>query len=378
MILVADYLPLVKKIAEAIMSRLPSSVEVDDLIQAGTLGLLDAIKKYDPTSNNTFKTYAEYRIRGAIFDELRANDDMPRSVRDKKKEYFKVYDRLKSDLARPPSSQELAGHLDITTQELWDLEKLIEQRTYISKDKPREELPPDILSLSSEFRSPDEDFIEEETLDEVFAAVGELRPARAVRIMLARYQEGLNFKEIGDREGVTESRVSQQHQKAVNDLKRILASRKDKPRLPIVKLSVQIPRTKPKEQTMHPDLATILTRKQMLVAQLLLGEGTIAHIARALCSTRSAVQQHATAIYHRTNTKERKVFREVYIKSAKFGDHRPWEKPIVTEAEREALKMDRVIDTAPAAAAVIPFDRARIKAALQKIAEGLNELAHAV
>src|SRR5438270_1199028 len=83
--LIMEYAPLIKFIAQKIAVRLPSNIELDDLISSGVIGLMDAIEKYDPTRDNTFKTYAEFRIRGAILDELRAQDWVPRSVRDKAK-----------------------------------------------------------------------------------------------------------------------------------------------------------------------------------------------------------------------------------------------------------------------------------------------------
>src|SRR5258707_14344125 len=83
--LIMEYAPLIKFIAQKIAVRLPSNIELDDLISSGVIGLMDAIEKYDPTRDNKFKTYAEFRIRGAILDELRAQDWVPRSVRDKAK-----------------------------------------------------------------------------------------------------------------------------------------------------------------------------------------------------------------------------------------------------------------------------------------------------
>ncbi len=83
--LIMEYAPLIKFIAQKIAMRLPSNIELDDLISSGVIGLMDALEKYDPTRDNKFKTYAEFRIRGAILDELRAQDWVPRSVRDKSK-----------------------------------------------------------------------------------------------------------------------------------------------------------------------------------------------------------------------------------------------------------------------------------------------------
>src|SRR6476646_7870081 len=92
--LILEYAPLIKFIAQKIAVRLPSNIELDDLISSGVIGLMDAIEKYDPSRDNKFKTYAEFRIRGAILDELRAQDWVPRSVRDKAKLLDRTYSAL--------------------------------------------------------------------------------------------------------------------------------------------------------------------------------------------------------------------------------------------------------------------------------------------
>src|SRR6476620_4262873 len=98
--LVLEYSPLIKFIAQKIAVRLPSNIELDDLISSGVIGLMDAIDKYDPTRDNKFKTYAEFRIRGSILDELRAQDWVPRSVRDKAKQLERCHSRLEQRLGR--------------------------------------------------------------------------------------------------------------------------------------------------------------------------------------------------------------------------------------------------------------------------------------
>src|SRR6202789_4634959 len=96
--LIMEYAPLIKFIAQKIAVRLPSNIELDDLISSGVIGLMDAIEKYDPTRDNKFKTYAEFRIRGAILDELRAQDWVPRSVRDKSKLLDRTYSQLEQSM----------------------------------------------------------------------------------------------------------------------------------------------------------------------------------------------------------------------------------------------------------------------------------------
>src|ERR1044071_5939186 len=104
--LILEYAPLIKFIAQKIAVRLPSNIELDDLISSGVIGLMDAIEKYDPTRDNKFKTYAEFRIRGAILDELRAQDWVPRSVRDKAKLLDKTIVDLEVSLGRSPKDEE--------------------------------------------------------------------------------------------------------------------------------------------------------------------------------------------------------------------------------------------------------------------------------
>src|ERR1044072_801011 len=109
--LILEYAPLIRYIAQKIAVRLPSNIELDDLISSGVIGLMDAIDKYDPTRDNKFKTYAEFRIRGAILDELRAQDWVPRSVRDKAKLLDRTMIELEAELGRNASEEEIANKL---------------------------------------------------------------------------------------------------------------------------------------------------------------------------------------------------------------------------------------------------------------------------
>lgn len=119
--LIREYAPLIKFVAQKIAVRLPSNIELDDLISAGVIGLMDAIEKYDSSRDNKFKTYAEFRIRGAILDELRAQDWVPRSIRDKAKLLDKTMVQLESDLGRTATEEEVAKALNINIDEFHDL-----------------------------------------------------------------------------------------------------------------------------------------------------------------------------------------------------------------------------------------------------------------
>src|SRR5258708_129508 len=119
--LVIEYAPLIKFIAQKIAVRLPSNIELDDLISSGVIGLMDAIDKYDPSRDNKFKTYAEFRIRGSILDELRAQDWVPRSVRDKAKLLDRTMVELEAELGRVAEDEEIAAALSMNMEEFYDL-----------------------------------------------------------------------------------------------------------------------------------------------------------------------------------------------------------------------------------------------------------------
>ena len=112
--IILDYSSLIKFIAQKLAVRLPSNIDLDDLFSAGVIGLMDAIDKYDPTRDNKFKTYAEFRIRGAMLDELRNQDWVPRSVREMNKKDERAKVELEHKLGRPASGQEIAQHLDLS------------------------------------------------------------------------------------------------------------------------------------------------------------------------------------------------------------------------------------------------------------------------
>ncbi len=115
--LVLQYAPLIKYIATRMALRLPPHISLDDLISSGMIGLLDAIKKFDPQKNINFKTYAEFRIKGAILDELRALDWIPRSIRKKSTQLEKAYTRLQKELGRPAEAEEMAQSLGLSIEE---------------------------------------------------------------------------------------------------------------------------------------------------------------------------------------------------------------------------------------------------------------------
>lgn len=231
--IIIEYAPLIKFIAQKIASRLPSNIELDDLISCGVIGLMDAIQKFDPTRDNKFKTYAEFRVRGAILDELRAQDWVPRSIREKSKLVERTYAKLESELGRPATDEEMCKELNINQEEFHDL---------LNKSKSVSLLN---IDDSTTFNRGDKKLmaglLEDDRLSNPFTAVSykDLRekikqgimslPEKQRLVLSLYYYEDLNLKEIGQVLDVTESRVSQLHTQAILKLKSKLRNVVDMP-----------------------------------------------------------------------------------------------------------------------------------------------------
>lgn len=221
--LIMDYAPLIKFIAQKIAMRLPSNIELDDLMSAGVIGLMDAIEKYDPTRDNKFKTYAEFRIRGAILDELRSQDWVPRSVREKAKKIEKVYASLEQKLGRTATEQELARELKMDIIELYDLMSQVKAISLMSLDELGAPSQNDRKSLlecleNVNAKNPFTQLKVKAVKKVMMKAIDDLPEAQRLVLSLY-YYEDLNLKEIGKILDVTESRVSQLHTQAVLKLR---------------------------------------------------------------------------------------------------------------------------------------------------------------
>lgn len=221
--LIMEYAPLIKFIAQKIAARLPSNIELDDLISSGVIGLMDAIEKYDPTRDNKFKTYAEFRIRGSILDELRAQDWVPRSVRDKAKMLDRTIIEIEAEFGRSATDEEVAERLGISMDEFYDLVNQVrpvsvlsidEAATFSSVDKKS------ILNLleGCKLNNPLTQLNLKAIKEVVTTAIEEL-PERQRLVLSLYYYEDLNLKEIGKILRVTESRVSQLHAQAIARLR---------------------------------------------------------------------------------------------------------------------------------------------------------------
>jgi RNA polymerase sigma factor FliA len=225
--LIKEYAPLIKFVAQKIAIRLPPNIELDDLISAGSIGLMDAIDKWDPTRDNKFKTYAEFRIRGSILDELRSQDWIPRSVRDKAKALDRTISALENDLGRYPTEEEVSAKLNMPMDEFHELVNQVRPVSLLSIDDQPTFSDSDKKSIANLLEgaksgSPFNQLNVKVVKDVVAKAIEEL-PERQRLVLSLYYFEDLNLKEIGQVLRVTESRVSQLHAQAVTRLRAKLA-----------------------------------------------------------------------------------------------------------------------------------------------------------
>lgn len=228
--LILRYAPLVKQVAARVSSGLPPSVDFSDLVSYGIFGLLDAIERFDPSRGIKFETYAIARIKGAIIDELRAEDWVPRSIRHKAREVEKVYAALENELKRVPTDGEVARRLGISVEEYQDLLNkfsvmslvALDELWSVSGDKLERIALADMVEDDKAI-DPSETFELEEMKNIVADAINRL-PEREKLVISLYYYEGLNMREIGEVLNVTESRVCQLHTRAIFRLKARLAS----------------------------------------------------------------------------------------------------------------------------------------------------------
>jgi RNA polymerase sigma factor for flagellar operon FliA len=197
---------------------------VDDLMNAGVIGLIDAIEKYDPSRDNTFKTYAEFRIRGAMLDELRALDWVPRSIRQKEHALDRAYEELERRLGRSASDEEVAGVLGLPLNDFYDWLNQVKGVSLLSLEslglRSSDGEAINLLDLlpSDDAESPVRVLQVRRLKESVGQAIDDLPYQEKVVISLYYYEE-LTMKEIGKVLEITESRVSQIHTKAIFHLR---------------------------------------------------------------------------------------------------------------------------------------------------------------
>jgi RNA polymerase sigma factor for flagellar operon FliA len=230
--LVLEQLPQVRFIAQKIHARLPQHIPLEDLVNTGVLGLIEALAKFDPTRNVQLQSYARYRIQGAILDSLREQDWSPRLLRQKERQLELAREKLQFQLGRPPTQTELANTLEISERQLQlllrDLQGLevtsLQEPTYLEGHSLDEKMAdtaeesPFILCQRAEMNG---------LLEKAMAKL----PPRKRQVLALYYFKGLTMKETGNRMGVCESRVSQIHSSAVASLKarmkEVLASQQE-------------------------------------------------------------------------------------------------------------------------------------------------------
>lgn len=229
--IVVKYASLVKYLAQKLALRLPANIELDDLISAGVMGLMDAVDKYDETRENKFKTYAEFRIRGAMLDELRAQDWVPRSVREKAKQLERVFSRLEQKLGRQATEEEVREDMRLTHEEFQDLLYEVRSISLLNFD--------DLSSLTKADKKSMVGLVENGKIPNPFAEISKSNvkglvekaikdlPEKQRLVLALYYYEDLNLKEIGDILEVTESRVSQLHTQAILRLRSRLKNKFD-------------------------------------------------------------------------------------------------------------------------------------------------------
>lgn len=226
--LIVEHLPLVKQVAGRLAVRLFSAISTEDLEGWGVFGLIEAVEKYDPAQGTDFKTYAYYRIRGAILDELRRQSWVPRSLWQKLQRINEVRERLEKETGESVTEGELAEALGLSPEEYNRLSGHFSRISLISLDDAR--FSPDGEPITwgdviEDRSSPDplEPMLEEENREDLIRAISKMEE-RDKLILALYYQEGLTLKELGSVLDVTESRACQLHARVINRLRRQLAS----------------------------------------------------------------------------------------------------------------------------------------------------------
>ena len=219
--LLAEHAPLVKKLAHQMKAKLPPSVDVDDLVQAGMIGLLDALDRYEETHGAQFETYAVQRIRGAMLDELRSSDWLPRSLRQNMRKIEVAINGLQQRLGRPPKEAEIAKELKMSLEEYHDMlgdsggHQLVYYEDFHDTEDSEHFLDRYCVDESGD---PLQALVNSGFRAAVIEAIGAL-PEREKILMGLYYEQEMNLKEIGAVMGVSESRVSQLHSQAIARLR---------------------------------------------------------------------------------------------------------------------------------------------------------------
>ncbi len=229
--LIIYYSPFVKYVASRVLAGLPRHFDEEDLVSYGIIGLIDAIERFEPDRNLRFETYAIPRIKGAIIDELRSIDWVPRSVRTKARAVEQAFAHLEATLGRTPSDNEVAAELEMSVGDFHKALRKISSVGMMALDEvlrggDRSERSTLGETLPDRTIGPVDTFEAKESKEALIAAVDGM-PERERTVLMMYYYDGLTLTEIGEFLGVTESRVCQIHTKALRQLRSKLADRSE-------------------------------------------------------------------------------------------------------------------------------------------------------
>ncbi len=223
--LITEYLPFVKRIVHRMAVHLPAHVDVDDLINAGIIGLIQSVDRFDPTRDNTLATFASFRIRGAVLSELRSRDVLSRGTRKKVREMQQTWIHLEKKLGREVESWEVAKELGLTADEFDDLQRMA-SISFVSMDDMDSPSNAEKEKLLSQFVSgEDQDALMLTRASEIRAALAKAIDTLSDRertVISLYYVDDLTLKEIGEVMNLTESRISQIHSSVIMRLRKKL------------------------------------------------------------------------------------------------------------------------------------------------------------
>lgn len=229
--LVTAYIPLVRRAVQSVSRKLPNHVELDDLFSVGAMGLVQAAHRYDPEQGHTFEAYALTRIRGAILDELRRLDTMPRTTRAKVRRLQSAVHGLEQRLGRAPSDDELRAELSLSQREFSRLQRQTRPINVFSLDAPAANDESATAGLHESVADEEQlpGFIDAEQNELTALLVENLQhlPQRQQRVLAMLFYEDMRLSEVAQIFGITEARVCQIRTQAVNNLRKLMASRLD-------------------------------------------------------------------------------------------------------------------------------------------------------